>query len=273
MLIPVLFHLYFFNRMASGETSEWDLIPPLFFFSSKRHLAGRFKSVIDKDDFSYFARVALPASSHRLGCPNLVIWLIFLPYLCLFLIWLSATDSAYSCLVPCLLLPYFWTLAFCSIFCLFLPYSWFIPAYIIPALFLPYFWILAFCSIFCLFLPYSWLIPALFLAYSCLISALFLDFGFLQHILLIPALFLAYSCLIPALFLLILDLSFLQHILLIPALFLAYSCLIPCLFLPCFCSFFYFGSLQHILLIPALFLAYSWYLNGGIWDDFGAAPY
>ena len=71
MLIPVLFHLYFSNRMASGETSEWDLIPPLFCDSRKRHLAGRFKSVIDKDDFSYFARVALPARGHRSGCPNL----------------------------------------------------------------------------------------------------------------------------------------------------------------------------------------------------------
>ena len=215
---------------------------------AKRHLAGRFKSVIDKDDSSYFARVALPARSHRLGCPNLV-YMAYFPALSL----LSATDSAYSWLIPCLLLPYFWTLAFCSIFCLFLPYSWLIPALflayscLISGLFLPYFclifgfWLSAAysaysCLIPGLFLPYSWLIPALFLAYSCLISALFFDFGFLQHILLIPALFLAYSCLISALFL---DFGFLQHILLIPALFLAYSCLISALFLD-------FGFLQHL---------------------------
>ena len=61
---------------------ERDLIPPLFCDSSKRHLAGRFKSVIDKDDFSYFARVALPARSHRLGCPNLV-YMAYLPALSL----------------------------------------------------------------------------------------------------------------------------------------------------------------------------------------------
>ena len=145
MLIPVLFHLYFSNRMASGETSERDLIPPLFCDSSKRHLAGRFKSVIDKDDSSYFARVALPARSHRLGCPNLV-YMAYFPALSL----LSATDSAYSWLIPCLLLPYFWTLAFCSIFCLFLPYS-----YLIPALFSDF-----------SFLQHILLIPALFLPYS-----------------------------------------------------------------------------------------------------------
>ena len=138
-----------------------------YFFSSKRHLAGRFKSVIDKDDFSYFARVALPASSHRLGCPNLV----------------------YMAYLPALSLP-FLILAFCDRFCLFLPCS-----LLITALFLDFG-----------FLQHILLIPALFLIYSCLyysclISALFLDFGFLQHILLIPALFLAYSCLIPCLFL------------------------------------------------------------------------
>ena len=47
------------------------LFHPYFVIHAKRHLAGRFKSVIDKDDFSYFARVALPARGHRSGCPNL----------------------------------------------------------------------------------------------------------------------------------------------------------------------------------------------------------
>ena len=95
-----------------------------YFFSSNRHLAGRFKSVIDKDDFSYFARVALPASSHRLGCPNLV-YMAYLPALSLpffdfgFLRQILLIPGLF---LP-LLLPYFWTLAFCSIFCLFLPYS------------------------------------------------------------------------------------------------------------------------------------------------------
>ena len=160
-----------------------------YFFSSNRHLAGRFKSVIDKDDFSYFARVALPASSHRLGCPNLVymaylpalslpffdfgflrqillVPALFLSYYCLiFGLWLSAAYSAYSCLIPDLFLPILFLPYFCLIFGFWLSAAYSAYSCLIPGLFLPYFWISAFCSIFCLFLPYSWLIPALFLPY------------------------------------------------------------------------------------------------------------